>query len=49
VATLFILAVSVFMLALVFFLREVSIAIATLRFNMPAEVSEKAPPPAARS
>jgi hypothetical protein len=38
VAVLFVLAVGVFMLALVCFLREVFIAIAMLRFTMPPEV-----------
>jgi hypothetical protein len=42
IAVLFTLAVSVFMLALVFFLREVSIAIAMLRFSLPPEVKKKA-------
>ena len=40
VAVLFILAVSIFMLALVFFLREVFIAIAMMRFALPPEVKK---------
>ncbi len=38
VAVLFVLAVSAFMAALVFFLREVFVAIAMLKFSLPPEV-----------
>jgi uncharacterized membrane protein len=38
VAVLFVLAVSAFMVALVFFLREVFLAIAMLKFSLPPEV-----------
>jgi hypothetical protein len=43
VAILFILAVSAFVLALLFFLREIFLAIATLRFGLPAEVRDGEP------
>ncbi|MBK7859458.1 MAG: DUF2721 domain-containing protein [Archangiaceae bacterium] len=46
VAVLFIAAVTVFMLALLFFLREVFLAIAMMRFALPPEVKQE-PPPAA--
>jgi hypothetical protein len=41
VAVLFILAMTMFMLALVFFLREVFIAIAMMRFALPEEIKAK--------
>jgi hypothetical protein len=40
VAILFILAMAAFVLALLFFLREVFLAIATLRFTLPQEVRD---------
>jgi len=45
VAILFILAVGGFVLALLFFLREVFLAINTLRFSLPPEAREPPPPP----
>jgi hypothetical protein len=41
VAILFILAMAAFVLALLFFLREVFLAIATLRFGLPQEVRDE--------
>jgi sterol desaturase/sphingolipid hydroxylase (fatty acid hydroxylase superfamily) len=47
VATLFIVAMLAFVGSLVFFLREIFVAIATLRFRYPAELVKPAPPPPA--
>jgi len=44
VAVLFILAMSAYVVALLLFLREIFLAIATLRFSMPAEVRQEEPP-----
>jgi len=47
VAILFILAISAYVVALLFFLREIFLAIGTLRFSLPPEVlgDAKGPPP----